>query len=109
MEGQGTETPVDLNGRGTESPEELNAQGIENSAELSAQGMKVVDGIKTLDDKKSLSAETLSDIIMQTFDDLDLDEDGTCFESVIEKTFIAEDLSTAPSTLYLNSRIVDLE
>jgi len=42
-------------------------------------------------------------------DDLDLDNDGTCFESIAEKTFTLEDLSTEPSTLYLNSRIVYLE
>jgi hypothetical protein len=52
----------------------LSAQGTETL------GTKDVEGIKTLDDKKTLSAETLGDIISMT-----------------------------PSTLYLNSRIVDLE
>lgn len=71
--------------------------------------MKVVEGIKNLDNKKNPSVETLNDIIMQTFDDLDLDDDETYFESVIEKTLNHEDLSMASSTLYLNNQIIDLE
>lgn len=71
--------------------------------------MKIVEGIKTLGDKETSSVETLADVIMQIFDNLDLGDDGTSFESVAEKTFIPEDLSMTPSTLYLNNRIVELE
>ena len=46
---------------------------------------------------------------MQTFDGLDLDDDGACFESIEENTFTPEDISTTPSTLYLNNRVIELE
>jgi len=62
-----------------------------------------VEGIKTLGDKKGPSVETLSDVIMQTFDGLNLDDDGTYFDSIVEKTFTPKDLIMTPSTLYLNS------
>lgn len=58
---------------------------------------------ETLDDKETLGAETFGNVIMQTLDDLDLDNDGTCLESVAEKVFTLEDLSMEPSTLYLNN------
>jgi len=65
--------------------------------------MKAMEGIKTLSDKETPRAETLGDVIMQMLDDLSIDNDGTCFESVVEKVFTPEDLNTKPSTLYLNN------
>lgn len=125
LEGQGTEAPTIVDERGTETPIELERQGDEfpkkleehgskSLKELSAQGIetlgiKTVEGIKTLSDKKTQSVETLGDVIRQTFDNLDLDDDGTCLESVAEKTFTPKYLSTEPSTLHLNNRIVELE
>lgn len=72
-------------------------------------GTKVVEAIETLSDKETLSGETFGDVIMQTLDGLDLDNDGTYFKSIVEKTFTPEYLSTKPSILYLNNQIVDLE
>eukprot|EP00253_Pinus_taeda_P033802 PITA_33802 len=99
---------------GVVSPQKLEEQGVKIPEELSAQGTKThgtknVEGIKTLNDKKTLSIETLSDVVMQTFDNLCLDDDGTYFQSIVEKTFTPEYLSSTPSTLYLNSQILDLE
>ena len=42
-------------------------------------------------------------------DNFDLGNDGTCFESVVEKVLAPDELDTETSTLYLNNRIVDLE
>jgi len=65
-----------------------------------------VEGIKTLGDKETPGAETFGDVIMQMLDDLNLDNDRTFLESITMKVFTLEDLSTEPSTLYLNNRIV---
>jgi len=81
----------------------LSAKGTET---LSA---KIVEGIKTLGDKETPSVENLGDIIMQTSDSLDLNNDGTCFDSIAENTFTPEDISTTPYTLYLNNGTVELE
>jgi len=98
-----------LERQGVESPKKLGEQGIKRPGELSAQGIEIGKGIKTLNNKKTLSIETLRDVIKQDFGSLDLDDDGTCFKSMAEKTFTPEDLSTTTSTLFLNSKIVDLK
>jgi len=77
--------------------------------EFNAQGIEIGEGIETLSNKKTTSIETLDDVIKYAFENLHLDDDGTCFESVAEKTFTLEDLNKEPSTLFLNSRIVELE
>jgi len=71
--------------------------------------MKAMEGIKTLSDKETLGTETIGDVIMQTLDELSLDNDGACLESIIEKVFTPEDLCKEPYTLYLNNQIVELE
>ena len=109
VEEWGIETPIDLEGEGVESPEKPGEQGVKNPQELGVQGTetcgtKIGDGIQTLSDSKTPSIEALDNVIRQTFDSLDLDD-----ESVPEKAFTPEDLSTTLSTLFLNNRIVDLE
>lgn len=76
---------------------ELSAQGTETL------GMKALKVTKTLGDKETPSTKTFGNVIMQKLDNLDLDNDGTFFESVAEKVFTPEDLSMEPSTLYLNN------
>ena len=109
VEEWGTETPTDLERQGVESPENPREQSIKIPVELSAQGTNIGEGIKTLNNEKTPSIETLSDVTKQDFNNLDLNDDETCFESVAKNTFTPEDLSATPSTLFLNSRIVDLE
>jgi len=89
-----------LEEHGTKNPTKLSVQGTETL------GTKVVGGTKTLGDKETQGIENFGDVIMQMLDDLDLDNNGTCFESIAAKVFILEDMSIEPSILYLNYQIV---
>lgn len=98
MEGQGVEYLEKPGEKGVKSPKKLGAQ------ETETLGIDIGKDIQTLSDGKTLSIETLGDVIRQTFDILDLDD-----EFVVEKAFTPKDLSTTPSTLFLKNKILDLE
>lgn len=71
--------------QGVESPKKLGEKGVKIPEELCAQGTEIGEGIKTLSDEKTPSIETLNDVIKQDFANLDLDDDGTYFESMAKK------------------------